>query len=82
MTEKPELNYEHILNNFDEFCDDFESRAANAFLRGDQNDGRVISKSEEIGTGTPDVVREVHHTRAEDIPARAAVVTIPTTIVE
>ena len=82
MTEKPELNYEHILNKFDEFCDDFESRAANAFLRGDQNDGRVISKSEEIGTGTPDVVREVPISRTEDIPARAAVVTIPTTHVE
>ena len=39
MTEKPELNYEHILNHFDEFCDEFESRAANAVLRGDQNDG-------------------------------------------
>ena len=82
MTKKPELDYEDILNDFDNFCDEFESRAANAFLRGDQNDGRVISKSEEIGTGTPDAVREVHHTRAEDIPARAAVVTIPTTNVE
>ena len=34
-------DYDEILENFDAFCDEFESRASNAFMRGDQNDGRV-----------------------------------------
>ena len=51
-------NINDIVDNFDSFCDSFESRAAEAFLRGDQNDGRVTRKSEEIGVfriviGTP-----------------------------
>ena len=80
---EPEFNnINDIVDNFDSFCDSFESRAAEAFLRGDQNNGRVTGKAEQIGTGTPDVVREVPISRTEDIPARAAVVTIPTTHVE
>ena len=75
-------NIDDIVNNFDSFCDSFESRAAEAFLRGDQNNGRVTGKAEEVGASTPDAVREVPISRTEDIPARAAVVTIPTTNVE
>ena len=43
-------NIDDVINNFDSFCDSFESRAAEAFLRGDQNNGRVTSESEKIGT--------------------------------
>ena len=60
--QQPEFNnINDIVNNFDDFCDSFESRAAEAFLRGDQNNGRVTGKTAEIGTGTPDAVREVQH---------------------
>jgi|TARA_B100001996_G_C18577787_1_gene561004 hypothetical protein len=82
MTEKPDLNYNDILNDFDSFCDAFESRAANAFLRGDQNNGRVTNKSEEIGTRPPDAVREIAEPGPSNIPARAAIVNVPTTHVE
>ena len=34
-------DYDKILENFDKFCDEFESRASNSFMRGDNNEGRV-----------------------------------------
>ena len=45
-------DYDRILENFDAFCDEFESKASNAFLRGDQNDGRVTAEAERIGDST------------------------------
>jgi hypothetical protein len=60
IMEKPDFDsFDTILNNFDAFCDEFESRAAEAFLRGDQNDGKVTRATAEIGTSTPNAVREV-----------------------
>ena len=60
MTEKPEYkNFDDIVNNFDAFCDEFESRASEAFMRGDQNDGRVTRAAAESGESTPPAVREV-----------------------
>ena len=52
-------DYDEILANFDAFCDEFESRASNAFMRGDQNDGRVTEATAEIGGSAPEAVREV-----------------------
>ena len=52
-------DYDEILANFDSFCDDFESRASNAYLKGDQNDGRVTKEIERAGNNTPMAVREV-----------------------
>lgn len=72
-------NIDDVINNFDSFCDSFESRAAEAFLRGDQNNGRVTGKAEQIGTGTPDAVREVQPPGPTDLDARAAIVDVPTT---
>ena len=47
MPEKVDFkNYDAILENFDAFCDEFETKASNAFLRGDQNDGRVSAEAE------------------------------------
>lgn len=60
-------NFEQILNNFDDFCNEFESRAANAFLRGDQNDGRVTEATANIGDSTPEVVREITESGIEDL---------------
>jgi len=60
MSEKVEFkNYDEILANFDAFCDEFESRASESYMRGDQNDGRVQQAAAEHGEGTPEVVREV-----------------------
>ena len=59
-------DYDKILANFDDFCDEFESRATNAYMKGDQNDGRVVSEIERVGANTPMAVREVEHPR-EDI---------------
>ena len=59
-------DYDKILANFDEFCDEFENRATNAYMKGDQNDGRVVSEIERVGANTPMAVREVEHPR-EDI---------------
>ena len=52
-------DYDEILANFDQFCDDFENRASNAYLKGDQNDGRVTKEIERAGNNTPMAVREV-----------------------
>ena len=77
---EPEFNnINDMIDNFDSFCDSFESRAAEAFLRGDQNNGRVTSESEKIGTSTPDAVREVPEPGPTDMPARAAIVDISPT---
>ena len=67
MSQNPFENFDNILNNFDAFCDQFESRAAEAFLRGDQNDGRVTTAAAEIGDSTPEVVREVAEPGPTDI---------------
>ena len=58
-------DYDKILANFDEFCDEFESRASNAYMKGDQNDGRVVSEIERVGENTPMAVREVEHPRED-----------------
>ena len=54
-------DYDKILANFDEFCDEFENRATNAYMKGDQNDGRVVSEIERVGENTPMAVREIEH---------------------
>ena len=60
-------DYESILANFDAFCDEFESRAADGFMRGDQNDGQVNRAAAESGASTPEVVREVAEPGPADI---------------
>ncbi len=72
-------DYDKILENFDQFCDEFESRASNAFMKGDQNDGRVTGKIERVGENTPMAVREVKQPGPADIPARESVVDVQTT---
>ena len=80
MTEKPDFeNYAKILENFDAFCDEFESRASNAFLRGDQNDGRVTEAQSRIGEHGPEAVREVAAPGPADIPAGAPYVDVQAT---
>lgn len=60
-------DFDTILENFDAFCDEFESRASEAFMRGDQNDGRVTRAAAESGESTPPVVREIAEPGPADI---------------
>jgi hypothetical protein len=75
--EKPAFeNFDNILSNFDAFCDEFENRAAEAFMRGDQNDGRVTKAAAESGEGTPSVVREIAEPGPADIAIRAPIINV------
>ena len=77
MPEKDEFkNFDSILNNFDAFCDAFESRASEAFNRGDQNDGRVVTAAAEIGESTPEAVREVNEPGPTDLAAVATTIDV------
>ena len=62
-------DYDNILENFDAFCDEFESRASNAYMKGDQNDGRVIGEIERVGENTPMAVREIKRTWTSASPS-------------
>ena len=72
-------DYDRILENFDAFCDEFESKASNAFLRGDQNDGRVTAEAERIGDSTPEAVREVREPGPASMPTGAPYVDVQAT---
>jgi hypothetical protein len=77
MPEKADFkDYDNILNNFDKFCDEFESRASEAFNRGDQNDGRVTTATAEIGDSTPPAVREVDEPGPTDIAIGAPAIDV------
>ena len=69
-------DYDKILANFDEFCDEFENRATNAYMKGDQNDGRVVSEIERVGENTPMAVREVEHPRENSREASESIVDV------
>ena len=80
MRELPvdENYYEKILNNFDQFCDDFEFAAAKRFS-GVDNDSRQPLDNAEVQRVTPPVVREVDTVGEEDITARTTTVDVPST---
>ena len=61
-----EFEYEDILNNFDDFCDQFEDRASQAYHKGDQNNGRVVREAERAGKDTPMAVREIEQLGVTD----------------
>ena len=67
--EKPAFeNFTGILENFDAFCDEFESRAAEAFMRGDQNNGNIVrAATEKLGGETPTVVTEIRESGVEGV---------------
>ena len=78
MREQPvdENFYEQVLNNFDQFCDDFEFAAAKRFS-GVDNDSRQPLDNAEVQRVTPTVVREVDSVGEEDITARTSTVDVP-----
>ena len=82
MREQPvdENFYNQVLNNFDQFCDDFEFAAAKRFS-GVDNDSRQPLDNAEVQRVTPTVVREVNTVGEEDITARTTTVDVPSTTV-
>ena len=58
--------YERILDNFEQFCDEFEVAAAERFS-GRDNDSRQPIDNAEVQRVTPTVVREVNTVGEEDI---------------
>ena len=70
------LDYEDMLNDFDNFCDQFEDRASQAYHKGDQNNGRVVSEIERVGENTPMAVREIEHPRADVGKASESIVNV------
>ena len=59
-------NFDSIVENFDLFCNEFETRAAEAFLRGDQNNGKIVrGATEKLGGETPSAVAEIRDTGNE-----------------
>jgi len=68
MTKNPFEDYTSILDNFDKFCDEFESRAAEAFMRGDQNNGKVVrAATDKLGGETPGAVTEIRELGVESV---------------
>ena len=68
MSENRFENFEAILSDFDGFCNEFETRAAEAFMRGDSNNGNVVrAATEKLGGETPSVVAEVRESGVEGI---------------
>ena len=53
-------NYEAILNNFEQFCDEFEGAAAVRFS-GQDNDSRQPLDNAAVERATPAVIREINH---------------------
>ena len=70
--------YEKVLDNFEQFCDEFEFAAAKRFS-GVDNDSRQPIEHTAVESVTPAVVREVDEVGEEDILARATTVDVPST---
>ena len=57
---REENYYDKILNNFDQFCDEFEFAAAKRFS-GQDDDSRQPIDNAEIQRQTPRTIREINH---------------------
>ena len=68
MSENLFKDFTGILENFDAFCDEFESRASEAFMRGDNNNGNIVrAATEKLGGETPSAVTEIGESGVEGI---------------
>ena len=70
--------YKEILDNFEQFCDEFEGAAAKRYS-GVDNDSREPINNESVERITPAVVREVDEVGEEDIIARETSIDVPST---
>ena len=71
-------HYEKILDNFDQFCDEFEFAAAKRFS-GQDDDSRQPIDNAEIQRQTPTVVREIDGDGTEDLITRETSFDVPPT---
>ena len=80
MRELPvdENYYEKVLDNFEQFCDQFEGAASQRFS-GVDNDSRQPVDNAEVQRVTPTIVREVESVGEEDIQARASIIDVQAT---
>ena len=76
MEEQP--NLEDILNNFEEFCDNFEYSAAKRFS-GIDNESRQPIDNTEVQRVTPTVVREVDDGGTKGIELRVPPIDVQAT---
>ena len=70
--------YEKVLNNFEQFCDQFEGAAAQRFS-GVDNDSRQPIEHSAVERVTPAVVNEIDEVGEEDILARATSIDVQAT---
>ena len=70
--------YERILDNFEQFCDEFEVAAAERFS-GRDNDSRQPIDNAEVQRVTPTIVREVNTVGEEDIITRTTAIDVSST---
>ena len=70
MNQQRDLNYyEAALENFEQFCDEFEGAAASRFT-GTDDDSRKPIEHEAVESITPETIREVGKFGAEDLQLR------------
>tara|TARA_B100000700_G_scaffold326600_1_gene438610 strand:+ start:931 stop:1179 length:249 start_codon:yes stop_codon:yes gene_type:complete len=82
MPEKPEYDYQHILDNFEQFCDGFESAAAEGYLRGNEKSPILSQYTTRHRTDTPRIVSEVSEYRGEGIESRKPSIDVQATNIE
>ncbi len=70
--------YEHVLDNFEQFCDEFEYAAAQRFS-GVDNDSRQPLEHTAVESVTPAIVREIDEVGEDDILARATSIDVQAT---
>ena len=70
--------YEDILDNFEQFCDDFENAAAERFS-GQDEDSRTPITHDSVTRVTPEVVREIEPLGREDLVAGETTVDVQAT---
>ena len=70
--------YEDILDNFEQFCDEFENAAAERFS-GQDEDSRTPITHDSVTRVTPEVVREVEPLGREDLIAGETTVDVQAT---
>ena len=74
----PNNNYEEILNNFDAFCDQFETAAARRFA-GLDDDSRQPINNAEVKRATPRAAREVDDGGDEGVAIRTPPIDVQAT---
>ena len=70
--------YEDILDNFEQFCDEFENAAAERFS-GQDEDSRTPITHDSVTRVTPEVVREIEPLGREDLVAGETTVDVQAT---